>query len=43
MNKVTPKLSDLYNIADWDDMGMLGDLVEEFEEEAIKYLRTERG
>ncbi len=39
MNKATPKLTDLFDNVDWDDIGIFGDLVEEFEEEAITYLR----
>ena len=42
-NEQNYTLYDLYDIVGWDDMGMLGDLVEEFEEEAIKYLRIEKG
>ena len=34
---------DLFDDIDWNDMGMFGGLAEEFEEEAIKHLRIERG
>jgi hypothetical protein len=35
-------VNDLFDNIDWDDIGTFGDLVEEFEEEAVKYLRIER-
>ena len=43
MSKITPKMTDLFDNVAWDDMGIIGNLADEFEEDAIKYLRIERG
>ncbi len=34
-------MADMFDDIDWHDLGTFGSIAEEFEEEAIKHLRTE--
>jgi hypothetical protein len=35
-------MDDIFDTFDWEDMGMFGDMVEEFTEDEMEFLRTEK-